>query len=136
MLETIVEAITQVLPGPVGRCDVKLRGVAGFTGTGEVRFTAWPDGHVSLIADLRGVAGLRAELWARGEKVGPLSGDNGRISAQFDTRAGGPALALAPGDLIEVRQNGAVILTGVLAKAKPPARPDAQAARPVDYRRA
>lgn len=117
MLDTLLEAITSVMPRPVERSDARLKGVAGFTGTGEVRFTAWPDGHVTVLADLRGVAGLRAELWARGEKIGPLAGDKGRISAHFDTRNGGPAVALAPGDAVEIRQNGNVILTGLLQKA-------------------
>jgi hypothetical protein len=122
MFESLIETLSQLLRRPAIRCDVRLKGVAGFTGVGDVRFTAWRDGHVRLDADLRGVAGLKAELWARGAKVGPLAGDNGRISAHFDTKNGGPSIALAAGDLVEVRQNGAVILAGVLSGSAASAR--------------
>ena len=108
------DTLSRLLPLTVERSEARLKGVAGFTGTGQIRYAAWSAGHVTIDADLRGVAGLRAELHARGDRLANLSCNNGVISAQFDSRKGGPAIALAAGDRIEILQNGQVILRGVL----------------------
>ncbi|MFN0023255.1 MAG: hypothetical protein ACKVS5_05080 [Parvularculaceae bacterium] len=93
-----------------------LKGVAGFTGAGAVRHCAWPDGHATLDADLFGIAGLKAEIVVKGDAVGAIACRDGVAAARLDTRTGAALTALQPGDIIEIRQNGAVILRGALAK--------------------
>lgn len=114
MIESVIDQLAGVLVRPVGRAEASLKGVAGFTGAGDVRFSAWHDGHVTLTAELRGVAGVKAELWARGLLVAPLAGDKGIFTVRLNSNAGWVPVALAPGDAVEIRQNSAVILTGML----------------------
>ncbi len=92
----------------------KLKGVAGFTGSGSFRYALSPAGSSNYEATLTGVAGLRCELFVEGEFIAQLSCRDGKVSARFDSRLGEPAIRLKKGDLVEIRQNGDVILEGAL----------------------
>lgn len=94
--------------------ETRLSGVSGHTGTGRFRYAAWSDGHVTYEADLKGIAGLKANIWAHGRLVAPLAVKDGKAAQKFDSREGAAAPALAEGDLVEIRQNGDVILQGEL----------------------
>ncbi|MFZ5617284.1 MAG: hypothetical protein ACOZAA_08190 [Pseudomonadota bacterium] len=110
----MLNTLSRILPLRVLTLEARLKGVAGYTGSGLFRYVAWSSGHVTYDVDLRGVAGLRAVVIARGENVAPLAVKDGKAAKTFDSRRGDPAPALAAGDMIEIRQNGDVILQGVL----------------------
>lgn len=94
-----------------------LKGVAGFTGAGTVRYTEWPDGRRKIEADLSGVAGLKAEIVAKGAPLGALDCRDGAAQGRLETGRGAPIPALGAGDLIEIRQNGVAILRGKFGPA-------------------
>jgi hypothetical protein len=95
--------------------EAKMKGVAGFTGSGVVRYALSAAGSANYETTLRGVAGLRCELFVAGEYVATLACADGKVASKFDSRLGDPAIQLADGDAVEIRQNGGVILQGVLA---------------------
>jgi hypothetical protein len=92
----------------------RLQGVAGFTGAGAFRYAVSPAGSSNYEADLTGVAGVRAELFVHGEFVAIVPCKDGKAAAAFDSRLGDPAIKLKAGDLVEIRQNGCVVLSGAL----------------------
>lgn len=110
----MLEPLKRILIGKTLTLEAKLKGVAGFTGSGVFCYDAWSDGHVTFDADLKGVAGLKAEIWARGRMIGPLTVRDGKVYGEFDSRSGAVAPVLAAGDIVEIRQNGDVILQGGL----------------------
>ncbi len=112
----MLAGLSRFAPRRVIKLAAALKGVAGFTGAGAVRHCAWPDGHATLDADLFGIAGLKAEIIAKGDAVGTIACREGVASARLDTRTGAELMALKAGDMIEIRQNGVVILRGALAK--------------------
>lgn len=114
----MLETLKSILSIGARRLETKLTGVAGFTGSGSFRYALSPAGSSHYEADLRGVAGLRCELLANGEFVSALDCRNGKVAAKFDSRLGDPAIRLDDGDVIEIRQNGGVILLGTLAAAQ------------------
>lgn len=101
---------------PIARnFEARLKGVAGFTGSGVIRYALSAAGSTNYETRLRGVAGLRCELFVGGEYVATLPCENGKVASKFDSRLGDPAIQLGEGDAVEIRQNGAVILQGALA---------------------
>jgi hypothetical protein len=104
---------------PLGgtRLEAPLRGVAGFTGSGVVRYAAHANGRRRIDADLKGLAGLKAEIVAGAAPLGALPCRAGSASARFDSAQGAAIPALQPGDTIEIRQNGVAVLRGVFAPA-------------------
>lgn len=100
------------------RLAALLKGVAGFTGGGVVRYTRRPDGRGKIEADLSGVAGLKVEVVVKAAPVGVLACRDGVVAGRLETAQGAPIPALEPGDLIEIRQNGAAILRGAFAPAQ------------------
>jgi hypothetical protein len=94
--------------------DARLEGVAGFTGAGSFRYALSPGGSCNYEIDARGVAGLRCELFVQGEFVATLDCRDGRVSAKFDSRLDDAAIRLTAGDIIEIRQNGDLIMAGAL----------------------
>jgi hypothetical protein len=74
----------------------------------------WSDGRTLLEVELRGLAGLRAEIGARGRTFAHIPCKDGKASLLWDSRRGDPAPQLAVGDVVEVRQNGHVVLRGAL----------------------
>lgn len=98
----------------------RLSGVDGYTGSGRFRYSVWSSGYVTFEVELRGVAGLKAEVWAKGAKVGRLAVADGRSAAGFDSRIDAPTISLTDGDVVEVRQNGDLILRGLLQATREP----------------
>lgn len=110
----MLNTLSRILPLRVLTLEARLKGVAGYTGSGVFRYVAWSSGHVTYDIDLRGIAGLHAGIIARGVSLAPLAVKDGKAAKAFDSRRGDPAPALAAGDTIEIRQNGHAILAGVL----------------------
>jgi hypothetical protein len=110
----VLDELKRALSGKALALETRLSGVSGHTGTGRFRYAAWSDGHVAYEADLKGIAGLKANIWAHGRLLASLAVKDGKAVGKFDSRAGDAAPALAEGDLVEIRQNGDVILQGEL----------------------
>ena len=98
------------------RLGADLKGVAGFTGGGDVLYTEWSDGRRRIEADLAGVAGLKAEIVVKGALVGALPCREGVVAGRLETARGAPIPTLADGDAVEIRQNGVAILKGALRR--------------------
>ncbi|MEM8771684.1 MAG: hypothetical protein AAGD92_08550 [Pseudomonadota bacterium] len=94
--------------------EAKLRGVNGYTGYGEVEFSAWQNGSKSLEVELRGVAGTRADIYLHGAKVKTVALNNGRADQVFETTQGDGIPDFTPGATVEIWQNGQLILSGVM----------------------
>lgn len=114
----MLDALKSLLTKPTLRLEALLDGVAGFTGVGHFRYALSPAGSADYETELKGVAGLRCELFAEGEFVATLACHDGKVAAKFNSRLGDPAIKLDAGDMIEIRQNGVAILTGTLHAAK------------------
>lgn len=112
----VLNVLTQLFSVKTADLEAKLRGVAGFTGYGEVEFAAFSSGKRCLEVEVRGAAGLVADVYINDEKVGAVSLNKGRADEFFDTRHGHSVPDLSEGDKVEIRQNGQVILEGVLAQ--------------------
>lgn len=110
----MLDALKGFLPWLTLRLETKLTGVAGFTGAGAFRYALSPAGSANYEVEAKGVAGRSAELFILGEFVATLDCDEGRLSAKFDSRIGDPAVWLAEGDIVEIRQNGGSVLSGTL----------------------
>lgn len=114
----MIDTLRRLLAVGVRRLETRLSGVAGFTGSGWFHYALSPAGSADYVTELKGIAGLRCELFAEGEYVATLACNNGKVSAKFDTRLGDAEIRLDPGDVIEVRQNGHAILRGALAEVR------------------
>lgn len=112
----MIQNLLRMLPPARGALAVKLRGINGFTGRGSVRYAANDNGGMMTIT-LNGVAGRSAEIFARGELAGSVAIINGRASAIFSSTKGDKLPALEEGAEIDIRQNGDVVLSGVLTRA-------------------
>lgn len=99
------------------RLSAALKGVAGFTGGGSVRYTEWSDGRRRIEAGLKGVAGLKVEVVVKSAPVGAIACRDGAVAGRLDTAQGAPIPAVIDGDAVEIRQNGAAILQGKLQRA-------------------
>jgi hypothetical protein len=99
------------------RLEAKLKGVAGFTGGGAFRYTARPPARIRYELDLKGVAGLKAELWLRGAFIFEFELDNGKAAIDIESGLDAPPIAAREGETVLVRQNGDVILSGKLSAA-------------------
>ncbi len=101
---------------PVKTIDVeaKLKGVGGYTGRGEVEYALWSSGRQKFEVELKGVAGRQAKAFAHEECVATIDIKDGKAETRLDTKNGDELPNLAPGERIEIRQNGDVILEGVL----------------------
>lgn len=110
----MLNELLKALPRKRLELAAKLSGVSGFTGRGDIEFTVWKSGARELEVELRGVAGRIAEVYADNVLIATVNLNNGRVGHRFDTRKGDDVPALVEGERIEVRQNGDVILDGVL----------------------
>jgi len=110
----MLKTLTRIFPRKIADYEAKLTGVGGFTGRGEVAFSAWTSGAKNLEVALRGVAGRVAEIFVDGGFVATIDLDNGRANQVFDTRRGNTLPSFVEGGRVEIRQNGDVILEGVL----------------------
>lgn len=114
----MLDALKHLLPRKATLLEARLNGVSGFTGAGTFRYALSPGGSCNYEIELRGVAGLRCELFAQGEFVATLDCRDGRVSAKFDSRLDDPGIYLSKDDTVEIRQNGDAILGGRLAHAE------------------
>lgn len=108
------KALLNVLPRKEADLEAKLTGVNGYTGRGEIEFTAWKGGARVLEVELRGVAGRSADIHINDAFVMTVNFDNGRLDKTFSTRNGDTVPELAEGAQIVIRQNDEIILEGVL----------------------
>ncbi|MHA7871607.1 MAG: hypothetical protein ACX939_04580 [Hyphococcus sp.] len=108
------EALLRLFPRKSADLEAKLQGVNGFTGRGEIEYAAWSSGARALEVELRGVAGRSAEVYADGAPIAEVNLDNGRVDRTFATQRGDSVPELIEGARIDVRQNGDIILEGVL----------------------
>ncbi len=92
--------------------ESSLRGVDGYTGRGDIAFSAWPNGKRKLAVELRGIAGRIAEVYADGALAATIDLNDGRAGQTLDTKHGDTVPHLAEGAHIDVRQNGQIILEG------------------------
>lgn len=113
----MLEILLRLLPKRTQRLEARLSGVAGHTGSGRFRYACSPAGSADYETEIKGVAGLRCELFAQGEFIAALACDDGKVSAKFDSRLGDPAIRLAAGGIVEIRQNGRPVLSGALKAA-------------------
>lgn len=94
--------------------EANLLGVNGFTGWGEVEFSAWKNGARRMEIELKGVAGQTADVYVDGTLAKTITLNNGAADRKFDSSRGDDVPALSQGAHIEIRQNGDVILEGRL----------------------
>jgi hypothetical protein len=112
---TMLHKLAQMLPVKTQDLEAKLRGIAGYTGWGEIEFSFWRSGRATFEVELHGVAGLKAQVFLNNEFLVEANLKDGHFDKTFDTRNLGVELHAAAGDIISVRQNGDEILSGVLA---------------------
>ncbi|MEO1135727.1 MAG: hypothetical protein AAFW68_03825 [Pseudomonadota bacterium] len=98
-----------------GKLAAKLAGVNGFTGRGSIACMTSAEGVDRLTVDLSGLAGRNADVFINNARSGTIAIKNGRAKARLVSRAGG--LRTNDGARVEVRQNGDVVLAGVLTRA-------------------
>ena len=110
----MLQKLARLLPVKTKELEAKLRGVAGYTGWGEIEITYWRAGHATFEVELHGVAGLKAEFYLNDRFLIGADLKDGVFDRTFDTRNLGIGLQAAIGDIVSVRQNGDDILTGVL----------------------
>jgi hypothetical protein len=101
----------------IRRYEAKLKGVAGFTGVGVFRYTAKPPARIRYELEVKGVAGLKAELWLRGAFITEFELDNGKATIDLASGRSVPAIGALEGEAVVVRQNGDPILSGRLGHA-------------------
>jgi hypothetical protein len=99
------------------RLTATLKGVAGFTGAGLVRYVETANWRRRIEAELTGLAGLKAELVLNGALFCKLDCRDGAARGRFDSAQGVGIPALCQGDIIEIHQNGVAVLRGELARA-------------------
>lgn len=111
----MLSALSKLTTFKTAKLKAVLKGVAGFTGGGAVRYTEWHGGRRQLEISLTGIAGLKAEVMVNEALAARLACCNGEAAACLDTEKGEEIRALTPGVSIEIRQNGVVVLRGALA---------------------
>lgn len=99
------------------RLRAALKGVAGFTGSGFVRFFEKPNWGRRIDADLSGLGGLKADIIVNGAWLGALECRAGAAAGRFDGARGASIPSLCEGDIVEIRQNGVAVLRGALERA-------------------
>lgn len=94
--------------------ETDLRGVNGFTGSGEIEYASWKNGARRMEIELRGVAGPAVDLYIDGAHATTVALRNGSVDRKFDSTRGDDVPTLSSDAHIEIRQNGHVILEGRL----------------------
>ncbi|MEL6362987.1 MAG: hypothetical protein AAFR21_18115 [Pseudomonadota bacterium] len=107
-------ALARIFPVKTRELEAKLTGVQGHTGYGEVEIDYWSNGRAQVEVELRGIAGLAADLVVAGRPVGTVPLDNGRADYDFDAQPLSEAFQAQDGDIVEIHQNGIAVLHGVL----------------------
>lgn len=111
----MIESLLRILPRKSVDLEAKLTGVNGYTGRGEIEFAIWHNGVRELDIELRGIAGRTADIYAGESHIATVNLEKGKVDYTFSTRKGDAVPVFAAQTLIEVRQNGDVILSGVFA---------------------
>ena len=114
---SLLDAIRKIGIFKGRRYEAKLKGVAGFTGGGVFRYASRPPARIRYEIDVKGVAGLKAELWLRGAFIFEFELENGKATVSLPNSRSVPAIAAREGETVAVRQNGDVILSGRLSPA-------------------
>lgn len=114
MIQMLTKALARPWPLPWRTLSAKLAGVNGFTGRGAVSFQS--GGARKLSIALQGIAGKQAEVIADDEPAGTVMVVKGRANATFTSKRGDKLPELGDGSRIDIRQNGDVILSGVLSR--------------------
>lgn len=109
----MLQALLNIMPHRRAALTARLVGVSGFTGRGDIRFAARKNEKNILFVDLRGLAGRSAMIFVNGTQVATIEISKGRAGKSLSSRAGHKFPKIGPGDNIDVRQNGDVILSGV-----------------------
>ena len=112
----MLNALARMMPFRSGDLEAKLSGVAGHTGYGEFEFANRPGGHSAFEIELRGVAGVSADLYLNNDHVVTVALEGGRADQSFSSRRGGPLIVVRQGDVVEIRQHGDTILQGVVRR--------------------
>ncbi|MEO0878299.1 MAG: hypothetical protein AAFY22_01170 [Pseudomonadota bacterium] len=99
------------------RLMAKLRGVAGFSGRGEIAYAAFGNGAKTVSIKATGIAGQKAALFINQQPLGDMNVVSGKIDHQFDSRRGSFIPVLQDGDAVEIHQNGEPILVGAAQSA-------------------
>lgn len=110
----MLAGLSQLTTRGVARLSATLKGVAGFTGSGALRYVERGDASRRLDAELSGLAGLKAEIVINGAPFAELACRNGVAAGRFDGARGATIPPLCDGDTIEIRQNGVIVLKGRL----------------------
>lgn len=113
----MLNAMTRVFPLKTAEYTARLMGQAGFTGRGVLFLAFMSHGGVEASIDLRGIAGTKAELWIAGRHVIDIPLKNGRALMRFSHKKLLRDLTATEGDIVDVHQNGDVILRGSLVHA-------------------
>jgi len=113
----MLDMLTKALPLAWRPFSAKLTGVSGFTGRGSISYLIGGDGATKLSVDLQGVAGREAQVMANDHSVVTLKIVKGRVNATFTSKRGAILPKLEDGARIDIRQNGDVILSGVLSRS-------------------
>ena len=109
-----MNAIARLFPLRIAEYQARLEGQAGFTGRGGVHLKFSSHGGVYGEIDLRGIAGLSAALYLAGRHVVDIPLNNGRAVFRFNQRKLGREISATTGDMVDIRQNGDIILRGAL----------------------
>lgn len=109
--------ILGLIPSLRSRFKATLTGVSGFTGRGMVGLTQKKNGTTKRLAvALRGIAGRTAEIIIDGHLAATIAVKDGRAGKCFNSAKGHSLPDFHEGSQIEIRQNGDVVLTGVLTR--------------------
>lgn len=96
--------------------EARLAPAAGASGYGEVEYSEWADGERTLEIELGGIGPGDIELSIGGAAVTRLPARGVRIDRHVSTRAGETVPACRIGERVEIRQNGALILSGAFTR--------------------
>lgn len=81
---------------------------------GEFEFAAWSNGERVCEIELEGLAPGATEIRVDGALLRAISTTGAKVGLTLSTRRGDHVPELAAGGRVEIRQNGALVLEGVL----------------------
>ena len=101
-------------PGPLGKSvlSTNLRGIAGYTGTGSIRYVRHSNGERILKISLCGIGGKIVDICDQKANTLSINVVGGSAKAQLNSRKGTDIPEFESGDIIEIRQNSDIILSG------------------------
>lgn len=93
--------------------EAKLAAAAG-AAFGEFEFVAWSNGERVCEIELEGLAPGATEIRVAGALLRAISTTGAKVDLVLSTRRGDNIPDLGAGGRVEIRQNGALVLEGVL----------------------